>query len=76
MEERVSVAQVCIGHLQLAMPMLLDDMRNSTDLAYAALPERLYVVGTDGTVVYKSAPGPFGFDVGGWEQAISDLPGR
>ena len=65
-----------MGHVQLAMPMLPDDMRNSTDLAYAALPERLYVVGTNGTVVYKSAPGPFGFDVSGWEQAISGLAGR
>ena len=46
MEERAGVARVCMLRLELAMPTLLDDIENSTDLAYAALPERLYVVGT------------------------------
>ena len=73
MGERASVAQACMLRLELAMPTLLDDMENSTDLAYAALPERLYVVRTDGTVAYKSGPGPFGFDIDGWEKVISDL---
>ena len=76
MGERASVAQACMLRLELAMPTLLDDMENSTDLAYAALPERLYVVDTDGAVAYKSGPGPFGFDVDAWEQVISDLASR
>ena len=76
MEERAGIAQTCMLRLELSMPTLLDDMDNSTDLAYAALPERLYVIGPDGTVVYQSAPGPIGFDVSGWEQVISDLAGR
>lgn len=73
MEERADVAQVCMLRLELAMPLLLDDMENSTDTSYAAHPERLYVIDTDGTVAYQCGPGPFGFDVAGWEQAIESL---
>ncbi len=29
---------------------------------YAAWPERLYVVGTDGRIIYKGGMGPFYFD--------------
>jgi hypothetical protein len=76
MEESAGIAQTCMLRPELSMPTLLDDMDNSTDLAYAALPERLYVIDTDGTVVYQSAPGPIGFDVSAWEQVVSDLAGR
>ena len=70
MEERARVAEACILRLELAMPTLLDDMDNSTDRSYAAHPERLYVINREGTVVYQCGPGPFGFDVEGWENAI------
>ncbi len=75
MEERANVAEACMLRLELAMPTLLDDMENSTDEAYAALPERLYVIGTDGRVAYQSGPGPFGFDVAEWERSVSTLAG-
>ena len=55
------VAEACALHLDLSLPTLLDDMENSTDQAYAALPDRLYLVGMDGKIVYKSGPGPWGF---------------
>jgi len=70
--ERAEVAEVCVLKMDLAMPMLLDDMDNSTDVAYAAQPERLYVI-KDGVVGYQSAPGPFGFDVDGWREAIATV---
>ena len=70
MEERARVAEACILRLELAMPTLLDDMDNSTDRSYAAHPERLYVINREGTVDYQCGPGPFGFDVEGWENAI------
>jgi len=34
----------------LNLPMALDDMSNTVDEAYAALPDRLYVVDTEGVV--------------------------
>jgi len=45
-------------------------MDNSTDLKYYALPDRLYLIGGDGRVVYRGAPGPFGFVASELEQAI------
>jgi hypothetical protein len=70
-EERASVAEACVLHLDLAMPTVLDDMDNSTDTAYAALPERLYVIDREGRVIHRSEPGPFGFDVSAWEQSVA-----
>jgi len=72
-EQRAEVAQACMLRLELMMPTLLDDMDNSTDTAYAAVPERLYVIGRDGRVTFQSEPGPFGFDVSGWQRAIETL---
>ncbi len=73
MEERAQVAEACILRLELVMPTLLDDMDNSTDRSYAAHPERLYVIDRQGTVAFQSGPGPFGFDVASWEQAIETI---
>lgn len=75
MEERAEVAEVCLLRLELAMPTLLDDMDDSTDRAYAAHPERLYVIDREGTVAFQCGPGPFGFDVAEWEKAIEALVG-
>lgn len=73
MQERADVAEACVLNLDLAMPTLLDDMENSTDSAYAAVPERLYVVNTEGEVTFQCGPGPFGFDIDGWLQAIEQV---
>ena len=45
-------------------------MENSTDLKYYALPDRMYLIGRDGRVAYRGAPGPFGFVTAELEQAI------
>jgi type I thyroxine 5'-deiodinase len=69
-EERGVIAEACMLKLELKMPTLLDDMNDTTDAAYAAQPERLYVIDTDGNVSYQSGMGPWGFDVASWEKAI------
>lgn len=46
-------------------------MENSTDLAYSALPDRLYLIGADGTIVFRSGPGPMGFKPDELEAAIA-----
>ena len=48
--ERAEVAADCMRSLDLAMPMLLDDMTNQVDTAYSALPDRLYLIGRGGRV--------------------------
>ena len=74
-EERAAVAEACVRGLSLAMPTVLDDMQNTVDTAYAALPERLYVVDRAGRIAWRSGPGPFGFDIDGWEAAIREQAG-
>lgn len=70
LEARTEIAQVCSLKLDLSIPTLIDDMENSTDLKYYALPDRLYLIGSDGRVAYRGAPGPFGFVASELEQAI------
>ena len=71
LDERVHVAEACALHLDLEIPTVIDDMENSTDLAYSALPDRLYLIGVDGTIVYRSSPGPMGFKPDELEAAIT-----
>jgi hypothetical protein len=72
-KERADIAQACMLRLNLEMPTLLDDMNNTTDAAYASMPERLYVIDTTGKVAYQGKPGPWGFDVAEWREAILQL---
>jgi type I thyroxine 5'-deiodinase len=75
-DEREHVAESCVLHLDLSIPTLLDDMNNSTDLAYSALPDRLYLIGLDGRIAYKGGPGPFGFKPAELESAIESAIGN
>ena len=69
-EEREGVAQTCSLGLGISMPVLVEDMDDATDAAYGASPDRLYLVGLDGTVAYKGGPGPWFLDADEWEHAI------
>jgi len=44
------------------VPIVVDRMDNAANTAYAALPERLYVV-QDGKIIYAGEPGPFGYNL-------------
>ena len=68
--ERTDVASACALRLDLTVPILIDDLENSTDQQYYALPDRLYLIGRDGRIVYRGMPGPFGFIVAELERAI------
>jgi type I thyroxine 5'-deiodinase len=59
--ERCEVEGACAAKLALRIPAVIDDLDNSTEAAYTAWPDRLYVIDRDGRVAYKSKPGPFGF---------------
>lgn len=61
MEERMGVAGSCVRKLNIELPALVDDFQNTTEAAYRGWPDRIYVIGRDGRVAYKSRPGPFGF---------------
>ena len=71
LRERQGVAQVCMSKLALeGMPALVDDMDDTANNAYAAWPDRLYLVGKDGNVAYHGGRGPFGFKPDELEEAI------
>ena len=70
-EERAAVADVCMTRLALdPMPALVDDMDDTANAAYSAYPDRLYLIGRDGTIAYRGGPGPFGFLPDELEEAI------
>ena len=60
-EERAFVAGACVRKLGIEIPAVLDEFGNSTESAYTAWPDRLYLIDAAGRVSYKSRPGPFGF---------------
>jgi hypothetical protein len=61
-EERAFVAGACVRKLGIEMPAVLDEFGNSTERAYTAWPDRMYLIDGTGRVAYKSKPGPFGFE--------------
>ncbi len=61
LDDRCAVAGACVTKLKIEIPAVIDDLSNSTESAYTAWPDRLYVIGRDGRVAYKSNPGPYGF---------------
>jgi hypothetical protein len=70
-DHREEIASACVLHLNLSIPTLVDDMTNDVDMKYAALPDRLFLIGADGRVVYRSGPGPWGFKPDELEAAIN-----
>jgi hypothetical protein len=61
-EARQEVASACVVGLKISIPTLIDGMENEADRFYHAWPERLYVLSTEGGVVYQGGQGPYGFD--------------
>ena len=60
--ERKGVAKVCMTKLALEeLPALVDNLDDKVNKAYAAWPDRLYLVGRDGRIAYHGGPGPFEF---------------
>jgi hypothetical protein len=60
-EERHALADRCGSEMALGFPFLVDGLDDAVEAAYAAWPERLYLVDLDGTIVYRGEKGPDGF---------------
>lgn len=60
--DRIQLAQTFIKMMDVDIPVLVDDIANTAMLCYAAWPERLYVIDTDGRIAYKGGMGPFDFN--------------
>ncbi len=71
--ERCAVEGACATKLALRIPAIIDDLANTTEQAYTAWPDRLYVIDADGKIDYKSRPGPFGFKPTAMESALKKV---
>ena len=72
-DERQETASACVRKLGLKIPALVDGIANTTERSYTGWPDRLYLIDRGGRVLYKSAPGPFGFHPSALEQALRGL---
>src|SRR5690242_6214777 len=54
--DRENTADMCVVRLGIKIPAVVDTMDDRTERAYTGWPDRLYIVGADGTIRYKSAP--------------------
>ncbi len=70
-EERRELARAFIDQMDVETETLLDDIDNTAMACYAAWPERLYIIGTDGRIIYKGGMGPFYFDPDEVEEILS-----
>jgi type I thyroxine 5'-deiodinase len=62
LDERFSAARAGVARLGFTMPVLVDPMTDTVSEAFAAWPERIYVVDVDGRIAFTGGPGPFEFD--------------
>lgn len=70
LDERRAIARRMQAALDYDIPLLVDEMDNAVAKAYAALPNRLFLIGMDGRVIYRGGPGPYGFSPKALGEAI------
>ena len=61
LDQRVAIAKDFTARFKFPLPFGIDDMSNAADIAYAAWPERLYVIDETGHVAYRGGMGPFNY---------------
>ena len=74
-DERNSTALACVRKLGILIPAILDRIDNPTERAYTAWPDRMFIIDTNGRVVFKTAPGPYGFSTRDLERSLREIAG-
>jgi len=72
LEERRKLARVLVDRMKCRLPIAVDPMDGRAEKAFAAWPERIYILGGGGRVLYKGGMGPFEFKP---EEAEAKLKG-
>lgn len=68
---RAAIAADCMLRHQIKMPVALDSMDNAISDLYAASPERLYLIDSNGIVRHRSVMGPFKMKaINAWHEAL------
>ncbi len=73
MTERRKAANDCETALQYGIKTYVDEIDDPVMMAYAAWPERLYLVDTEGYIAYAGGPGPWGFNPSELKVAIEEM---
>ena len=60
--QRVAIANDFIRRYHYPVPFGVDDMKNAANDAYAAWPERIYIIDEKGRIAYRGGMGPFHYD--------------
>jgi hypothetical protein len=86
LKQRLAIGNDFIRRYHFPLPFAVDDMNNAADLAYAAWPERIYILSEDGTIAYRGGMGPFNYnpdEARAWLQnkfgaptSVANLPGQ
>ena len=71
--EREVLASKCIKSMKLKIPVVIDDIKDVANKAYAAWPDRIYIVDTEGKITYKAGRGPWGFKPDDAKKALKEL---
>ncbi len=70
--QRVAIANDFSRRFKFPLPLAVDTMDNAADETFGAWPERLYVIGEDGKIVYQGGLGPWDYkpeEVRAWLEA-------
>ena len=70
MDERRQVAGACETSLSYGVRTYVDEMDDAVNKSYAGWPTRLYLIDTDGVVVYAAGLGPYDFHPSKLDKAI------
>jgi hypothetical protein len=61
LEQRVTIANDFTKRFKFPLPFGIDDMSNAANDAYAAWPERIYIIDESGHIAYRGGIGPFNY---------------
>jgi hypothetical protein len=62
LDQRIVIANDFTKRFKFPLPFGIDEMNNAANNAYAAWPERLYIIDESGRISYKGGNGPFKYD--------------
>jgi len=62
LDQRVDIANDFNQRFKYSVPFGIDEMNNAANDAYAAWPERLYIIDERGRISYKGGNGPFKYN--------------
>jgi hypothetical protein len=54
----------------MTIPMVVDEFDDRIGIAYSGMPDRLYIIDSNGRVAYKGGRGPFGYKPLELEQSL------